>query len=42
MTQAMLSRPVAEFTRSIALRAGGGSLRMAWDNREYSIPLRVR
>lgn len=42
MTQAMLTRPVEEFTITVVPQAAGGVLRMAWDNREYSIPFRVR
>lgn len=43
MTQTMLTKPVEQFTISVAPQAAGGSiLRLAWDNREFSIPFRVR
>ena len=43
MTQTILTKPVEQFTISVAPQAAGGSiLRLAWDNREFSIPFRVR
>jgi hypothetical protein len=43
LNQLILAKPVDEFTISIVPQvAGGGLLRMQWDNREYSIPFRLR
>jgi hypothetical protein len=42
MTQIMLARPVEQFTFSIVPQGSSGILKFAWDNREFSIPFRVR
>jgi hypothetical protein len=42
MTQATLPRPVEQFTITVAPAAPGGVLRMSWDDREYSVPFRVK
>ncbi len=42
MVQSMLGTPIEQFTIGIIPQAGGGTLRMQWDNREYSIPFRLK
>jgi hypothetical protein len=42
MMQTTLARPVEQFTFSIVPQGGAGVLKFAWDNREFSIPFRVR
>ncbi len=42
MTQSALSQPVEQFTISVLPASSGGVLKLAWDNREYSIPFRAR
>lgn len=42
MTQTMLTNPVEQFTISVIPGSAGGALRLAWDNREFSIPFRVK
>jgi len=42
MTQAALPRPVEQFTIAVAPQAPGGVLRISWDDREYSVPFRVK
>ncbi len=42
MTQAALAQPVEQFTISVLPSGTGGVLKLAWDNREYSIPFRAR
>src|SRR5688500_1790956 len=42
MTQTMLPKPVEEFTIAIVPQGTGGTLKLSWDNREYSIPFRLK
>lgn len=42
LAQSTLATPVEQFTIGITPQAGGGTLRMQWDNREYSIPFRLK
>jgi DUF2911 family protein len=42
LAQTILTRPVDEFTIVVVPQAAGGVLRMQWDNREYSIPFRLK
>jgi hypothetical protein len=42
LTQTMLTSPVESFTFAIARQPAGGVLKFSWDNREYSIPFRIK
>ncbi len=42
MMQSALAQPVEQFTISVLSSGTGGVLKLAWDNREYSIPFRAR
>jgi hypothetical protein len=42
MATAKLAQPVDEFVIGVTPQASGGLLRMAWDDREYSIPFTVK
>ena len=42
MTVTTLSKPVDEFTFAIAPQGNAGVLKFSWDDREYSIPFRVK
>jgi hypothetical protein len=42
LAQAILAKPVEQFTFTIVPQGTGGILKFAWDDREYSVPLRVR
>ncbi|HUQ99446.1 MAG TPA: DUF2911 domain-containing protein [Gemmatimonadaceae bacterium] len=42
LTTTTLSRPVEAFTIGVAPQGSGGVLRMAWDDREFSVPFTVR
>lgn len=42
MTSATLVKPVEEFTFAIAPQGSAGILKLSWDDREYSIPFRVK
>jgi hypothetical protein len=42
LNQGMLAKPVDEFTIAVIPLGAGGLLRMQWDNREYSVPLRLK
>jgi hypothetical protein len=42
LTQTVLPKPVEEFTFSIVPQGNAGVLKFAWDDREYSVPLRVK
>jgi hypothetical protein len=42
MTQVMLTSPVEQFTLAVVPQGTGGVIKFAWDNREFSIPFRVR
>ncbi len=42
LTQTMLTSPVESFAFAVIPQRTGGVLRFSWDNREYSIPFRVK
>jgi hypothetical protein len=42
LTQTSLSAPVEEFTFAIVPQGANGVLKFSWDDREYSIPFRVK
>jgi hypothetical protein len=42
MTQTTLASPVEEFTFAVIPQGTGGIIRFAWDDREFSIPFRVK
>jgi hypothetical protein len=42
LTQTMLSKPVDEFTFAVVPNGSQGVLKFSWDDREYSVPIRVR
>lgn len=42
LTQTALSKPAEQFTFGIAPQGTNGVLRFSWDDREYSIPFRVK
>lgn len=42
MAQTILAKPVEEFTFVVAPQTGGGVLKFSWDDREYSVPFRVK
>ena len=42
MAQSTLATPLEQFTIGIIPQPGGGTIRMQWDNREYSIPFRLK
>ncbi|MEO7366894.1 MAG: DUF2911 domain-containing protein [Gemmatimonadaceae bacterium] len=42
MVQVMLATPVEQFVIGVVPQTRGGLIRMQWDNREYSIPFRVK
>lgn len=42
MVQSIPGTPVEQFTIGIIPQASGGTLRMQWDNRQYSIPFRLK
>lgn len=42
LTSTALARPVDEFTFALVPQGSGGVLKFSWDDREYSIPFRVK
>jgi hypothetical protein len=42
LSTTQLTQPVEQFVIGVAPQASGGVLRMAWDNREYSVPFTVK
>lgn len=42
LTTTKLSQPIEQFVIGIVSRGSGGVLRMAWDDREYTIPFTVK
>ncbi len=42
LNQSSLSQPVEEFTIAVVPQGTGGTLRMQWDNRQYSVPFRLK
>jgi hypothetical protein len=42
VTQTVLTKPVEEFTFAIVPQGTGALLRYSWDDREYSVPIRVK
>ena len=42
MTQTMLAKPVDEFTFAIVPQGTAGLLKFSWDDREFSVPIRVK
>jgi hypothetical protein len=42
LTQTILTKPVDEFTFAIVPNGSAGVLKFSWDDREYSVPIRVR
>jgi hypothetical protein len=42
LTQTVLATPVEEFTFQVLPQGNGGLLKFSWDDREFSIPFRVR
>ena len=42
LTNKTLAQPVEQFTIAVAPQAPGGVLRMAWDDREFTIPFTVK
>jgi hypothetical protein len=42
LTQTTLTKPVEQFTFSLSPQGAGGVLKFAWDDREYSVPIRLR
>lgn len=42
LTQAMLTKPVDEFTFALVPNGNAGVLKFSWDDREYSVPIRVK
>jgi hypothetical protein len=42
LAQTTIATPVEEFTISIVPQGTNGVLRLSWDDREYSIPFRVK
>jgi len=42
MTQTTLAQPVERFTLAVVPQGSGGVLKFSWDDREYSIPFRVK
>ena len=38
----MLTQPVEQFVIGVAPQGTGGVLRLAWDDREYSVPFTVK
>lgn len=42
LNAAQLSQPVEQFVIGVVPQGPGGLLRMAWDNREYSVPFTVK
>jgi hypothetical protein len=42
LTQTMLTSPVEEFTISLVPQRTNGVIKLSWDDREYSIPFRVK
>jgi hypothetical protein len=42
IAQTMLAKPVEEFTFAIVPQGSGAILKYSWDDREYSVPIRVK
>ena len=42
MTQTMLAKPVDEFTIAVVPQGTAGILKFSWDDREFSVPVRVK
>ena len=42
MTQAMLAKPVDQFTFAVVPQGTAGVLKFSWDDRELSVPIRVK
>ncbi|MEP6507409.1 MAG: DUF2911 domain-containing protein [Gemmatimonadales bacterium] len=42
IVQSILAAPVEQFIIGVVPQTGGGVIRMQWDNREYSIPFRLK
>lgn len=42
MTQTMLAKPVDEFTFVVVPQGNAGVLKFSWDDREFSVPIRVK
>lgn len=42
MTQSIVAQPLDQFTISVLPSGAGALLKLAWDNREYSVPFRAR
>ena len=42
LTQAVLPKPVEEFTIALVPNGNAGVLKFSWDDREYSVPIRVK
>jgi hypothetical protein len=42
LTQTILTKPVDEFTFVIVPNGSAGVLKFSWDDREYSVPIRVK
>jgi hypothetical protein len=42
MAQTSLAQPVEQFTIAVTPQGPNGILRISWDDREYSIPFRVK
>ena len=42
MAQAILKTPVEEFTFAVVPQGSAGVLKFSWDDREFSIPFRVK
>lgn len=42
MTQSMLTKPVDEFTIAVVPQGNAGVLKFSWDDREFSVPIKVR
>jgi hypothetical protein len=42
MTSTTLNQPVDEFTLALVPQGNGGILKFSWDDREFSVPFRVK
>ena len=42
LSQAILAKPVEEFTFAFVPNGTAGVLKFSWDDREYSVPIRVK
>lgn len=42
MTQTATTRPVEQFTIALIPQGPAGTLRLSWDDREFSVPVRIR